>query len=73
MIAGLARDPKEIRVMRHDDPLGGASKLQMGLIVAGAKPGFRSRRDVGTVATKGVGDRRIDVFVEMKANPFSHG
>ncbi len=36
MIGGLAGDPEEIRVMRHDDPPSGASKLQMVLIGASA-------------------------------------
>jgi hypothetical protein len=45
----------------------------MVLVVAGAEPCFRGRSHVDAVTAQGLGNRRIDVLVEVKAYPVSHG
>ena len=73
VIDGLAREAEEVRVMSDDDPLGGPGEFQMRLVPTSPQPSLRSRGYVGSMTAQCLSDRRIDVLVQVKPDPVSHG
>ncbi len=63
---------KEVGVICDDHTILLLGKLKLGLVTGRTQPGFDCGCDIDAVTPQRSGNIGVDVFVEVKANPFSH-
>ncbi len=73
MIVAATGKPQKVRVMSDNYATFLVDERQLCFVALSAQPGFNCSRDIDTVLTQGTRNIRVNVFVQMEPDAFSHG
>jgi len=73
MIVAATGKPQKVRVMSDNYATFLADERQLCFVALSAQPDFNRSRDIDVVLTQGTRNIRVNVFVQVEPNTFSHG
>lgn len=71
-LAANASHPQEVVIVCKNHPPIVLGKRQLLLVGSADQAGIVGHRHIETTTTQSVGDRRINVFIQMKTDSFRH-